>query len=357
MTPNAPLNWTEAVERLSQQTGVVMLVGATDVGKTTLALMAANAACEAGRKAAILDADLGQGEVGPPGTLGAVRLEQPAAALNDLKPRAMAFVGDTTPVGHFLPVIQGTRRLVRHCLDRQDDVVFVDTSGMVAGRMAEKLKLAKLDALEPDLVVVVQRNNELERLATLMQLSSPAPVLFVRSPRELRTKTQVYRRVQRANRTRRHFEGAQRYELDAGQVRVIDAWLYNGMALSARDLQLAGDALGTSVPHGEHTADGVYLCVTGTPNREGFADLQEQFKRRRVTVCPAAHLQHLLVGLIGPEGRLVDIGLLQGINFERAVMSILTPARSVAEVRMLHFGRLRLRADGSEIGRLRPSDL
>ncbi len=357
MQPHTSLDWTEAVDLIARQKGVVMLVGATDVGKTTLALAAANAAVEAGRHAAILDTDLGQGEVGPPGTMGAVRLESPVAALNELKPRAMAFVGDTAPVGHLLAVVQGTRQLVRHCLDRKDDLVIVDTSGMVAGRMAEKLKLAKLAALEPDLVVLVQREQELERLGGLLRISSPAPVLAVRSAREVRNKSQVYRRIQRGNRMRRHFTGARIHDLDAGLVRVFDAWLYTGTPLPARDLQAAAAALRTEVPHGENTPDGIYLCVTRTPHRAGLAALQEIFRRRRVTVCPAASLQNLLVGLVGADGRLVDIGLLQGINFDRAVLSVLTPAKSVAEVRMVHFGRLRIRPDGSEIARLRPSDL
>jgi len=60
---------------------------------------------------------------------------------------------------------------------------------------------------------------------------------------------------------------------------------------------------------------------------------------------------------VGPGGHLADIGLLQGVNFERALFSVLTPARGGAEIGQLLFGRLRVRPDGSEIARLRPSDL
>ena len=37
-SPSSVLTWADAVGLLAQQTGVVMLVGATDVGKSTLAL-------------------------------------------------------------------------------------------------------------------------------------------------------------------------------------------------------------------------------------------------------------------------------------------------------------------------------
>jgi polynucleotide 5'-hydroxyl-kinase GRC3/NOL9 len=351
------LSWAEGVDLLARQSGAVMLVGATDVGKTTLTLEAANAAARAGRKAAILDTDLGQSEIGPPGTIGVVRLEAPVASLSDLRPRALAFVGDTSPYGHLLAVIQGTRRLVGHALTRKDDVVYVDTSGVVAGRLAEKLKLAKLAVLEPALVVMVQRSRELERLGDLLAGATSAPVVQVQTPPGMKRKSPVYRRIRRANRMARHFEQARVLDLDASRIRVFDAWLYTGETLPARQLQYLEDALKTRIPHGEITADGVCLCVTRRPDRAGFAILQEEFGRKRVTFTPTTVFQNLQVGLTGREGHLIDIGLLQGVNFERSLFSVFTPARTLAEVCQVHFGRLRVRPDGAEIAHLRPSDL
>lgn len=351
------LSWQDAAALMAEQRGVVMVVGATDTGKTTLTLAAANRAVSAGLRVAVLDTDLGQSEVGPPGTLGVVRLEAPAATLTELKPRAMAFVGATTPVGHLLAVVQGARRLASHALERGDELVLVDTSGLVQGRLAEKLKLAKLTVLEPALVVVIQRERELERLADLMAASGRAPVVQVQSPPEAQRKSPIYRRLQRANRLRRHFATARRHELDAGQVRLFDSWFYTGEPLPARDLQRLGESLKTDVVHGEVTGDGVFLCTAGRPDPVGRREVEQEFGRRRLVLTPASSLQGLMVGLVGEGGRLIDIGILQGVNFERALFSILTPARSVAETRVLHFGRWRVRPDGSEIEHLRPGDL
>jgi polynucleotide 5'-kinase involved in rRNA processing len=146
--------------------------------------------------------------------------------------------------------------------------------------------------------------------------------------------------------------------LYATQVRTFDTWIFSGETLPARQLRIAADALSCPVPHGEITADGLHLCVSGRPNRAGFVTLQEEFgRKRRIWLTPATAFQNLMVGLVGPGGFLLDVGLLQGINFERALFSVLTPARSISEVGQLHFGRLRVRPDGSEIAHLRPSDL
>jgi polynucleotide 5'-hydroxyl-kinase GRC3/NOL9 len=357
MSSAEAIDWESAVPLLAKQSGVVLLVGATDVGKSTLAVAAANEALRLGRQPAILDADLGQGEVSPPGTLGIVRLEAPIAALSEVRPRAMAFVGDTTPFGHLLAIVQGTRRLVAHALERRDDVVFVDTSGLVRGRLAEKLKAAKLAVLDPSLVVVIERKGELERVSQLLAGQTRAPVVRVRSAAEVRVKSPVYRRVQRANHFRRHFENARLVDLDAGRINVFDSWVYTGTPLPARQLRSLSEALRVEIPHGEITDDGVWLCAAGRPDREGTNVLQDEFGRKRVTITPMAAFHNLLVGLVGDDGYLLEIGLLQAINFERAFFSVLTPARSIADVRQLHFGRLRTKVDGAELGRLRPSDM
>ena len=351
------LDWDQAVELLAAQSGTVTLIGATDVGKTTLTLAAANAAVRAGRRVAVLDTDLGQSEIGPPGTIGVVRLEEPVASLGELKPRALAFVGSISPVGHLLSLVQGTRRLVYHARERGDEVVYVDTSGLVQGRMAEKLKLAKLAVLEPSLVVLVERERELERLGGLIAGATSAPVVRVRTPQDVRKKSTAYRRLQRSNRLRRQFEGARVVELDAGSVRTFDTWLYSGTALTAIQLRGAAEALKAEIVHGEITPDGVYLCAAGRIDRRGLVTVQEEFPRRRITVTPAMNFNGLLVGLVATGGHLVDVGLLQGVNFQRALLSILTPARSLSDVVQLHFGRMRLRTDGSEIAHLAPADL
>ena len=42
------------------------------------------------------------------------------------------------------------------------------------------------------------------------------------------------------------------------------------------------------------------------------------------------------------------------IHFSRALLSVLTPLTSIGQVRQLQFGRVRVRANGAELGRLPP---
>ncbi|MFM8944559.1 MAG: Clp1/GlmU family protein [Actinomycetota bacterium] len=149
----------------------VMLVGGLDVGKTTLARRLLAAALAAGKRAALLDADLGQKTVGPPTavTLRMVREEADLAPEALAREDAMAFVGGTSPQGHLLPLVTGATRLHRLALAQGADLVVVDTSGMVSGVFGQIVKYHKVEMLEPDLVIGLQRGEELLPLLGVIQ--------------------------------------------------------------------------------------------------------------------------------------------------------------------------------------------
>jgi polynucleotide 5'-hydroxyl-kinase GRC3/NOL9 len=149
----------------------VILVGGLDSGKSTLSRALLRAAVDAGRPAAFVDADVGQKTVGPPATItlkmigGQGDLEPASLAQED----ALSFVGSTSPDGHLLPVVTGVASLYRRALDGGADFVVVDTSGLVSGVYGQILKYHKIEMLRPDLVVGLQRGEELLPLLGVVQ--------------------------------------------------------------------------------------------------------------------------------------------------------------------------------------------
>jgi polynucleotide 5'-hydroxyl-kinase GRC3/NOL9 len=121
------------------------------------------AACQVGKVAAFIDVDVGQKSVGPPTTIGLRLVRDPG----EIEPDAMAdadalyFVGATSPQGHMLSVATGTARLLATAREAAAEFVVVDTSGMVSGVYGELLKYHKLELVRPDLVVGLQRGEEL----------------------------------------------------------------------------------------------------------------------------------------------------------------------------------------------------
>jgi polynucleotide 5'-hydroxyl-kinase GRC3/NOL9 len=119
---------------------VTLVLGATDTGKTTLVTRLAGALAAAGRSVGVVDADLGQSDVGPPTTVGLGRVRQPIAHLADAELIALEFLGATSPARCMRETAEATARLVRRALDLGCDRVLVDTSGLVAGPFGVALK-------------------------------------------------------------------------------------------------------------------------------------------------------------------------------------------------------------------------
>jgi polynucleotide 5'-hydroxyl-kinase GRC3/NOL9 len=174
--------YDEVVERALASRGVILLVGGLDSGKSTLASRIARASIEAGLQVGFLDADVGQSTVGPPATVG-LRM---CRSLQDLDPASLAradrlaFVGATSPQGHLLPLVVGTRLLLDEAREQGADTVVTDTTGLVSGVYGQLLKFHKIAVLRPDLVVGLERGEELQPLLGVVRRFFAAEVLTLK---------------------------------------------------------------------------------------------------------------------------------------------------------------------------------
>lgn len=158
------------IAELASAPGRVFVVGGVDSGKTTFALDLAKAGLAAGHPVAIVDSDLGQSTIGPPGTVGLKVIREP----DDLDRRlgeadALSFVGSMSPRGHFLPLITGTAKLVMRAIEMGVRQIVVDTSGLIDGVAGQLLKLTKAELCRPHKVVALARGGELEPVVGVLR--------------------------------------------------------------------------------------------------------------------------------------------------------------------------------------------
>ena len=212
-------------EHLSRDlSGTVMIVGASDTGKSTLARFLYQALCRQGQRAAYLDADVGQSTLGLPTTLNLALAAGPG---DDRFPpqgsRAAFFVGATTPRGHMLPAVVGAHRLQQRALALGAEAVVVDTTGLVESDQGGRaLKQWKVEMLEPGVVVGLQRRNELEPI--LWPLRRDGRVRSVELPvsPHVVQRSREERIARRCERLARYFEPAQPRLLELRRLAVYD---------------------------------------------------------------------------------------------------------------------------------------
>jgi polynucleotide 5'-hydroxyl-kinase GRC3/NOL9 len=205
MQPEVPSAWEEIVATVPA--GAVLLFGAPDTGKSTLARYLYERLAAQGQRVACLDGDPGQTSLGPPATMTLVVGRGP-----DYPPagrRWRRFIGSVSPRGHMLPMVVGAAALVEAARGAGASVIIHDTSGLVdplQGGVA--LKLAKIDLLRPETVIAIQREEELEPLLEPLRHCGwlrlhelrPSPAVQPRDPAE--------RRAHRAERFASYFAGA-----------------------------------------------------------------------------------------------------------------------------------------------------
>ena len=161
---SAAPGWPDALARAAAAR-VAVVLGAVDSGKTTLVASLVGALLARGRSVAVVDADLGQSEVGPPATvgLGRVRASGRAAGaptLADAEVLALHWVGSFSPPGFEAPLRDGARRLAERGRRLGFDHVIVDTCGLVRGERGRALKVGLIADVVPDLAIALGHGDE-----------------------------------------------------------------------------------------------------------------------------------------------------------------------------------------------------
>jgi polynucleotide 5'-hydroxyl-kinase GRC3/NOL9 len=183
-------------------------VGGVDTGKTSLTTFLANGLFARGFQVGVVDADLGQSEIGPPAAIGLGRVTRMLGRLGDADVAGLAFVGSTSPHGHVRSTLTATRQMVDRAFAQGFDRVVVDTCGLIDGPLGRILKQGQIDRLDPDLVVVVQRRDECEAVVRRYEDRERPDIERVPVGEHARRRSPAERRRPRTAALARYFQGA-----------------------------------------------------------------------------------------------------------------------------------------------------
>lgn len=202
---------------------VTVVIGASDTGKTSLVTRLAGALAARGLAVAVVDADLGQSEIGPPMTIGLGRVRGPLTRLADAELLAVEFVGATSPAARVPETARATRAMVAWALAAGAQRVLVDTCGLVEGELGRWLKRAKVEAVDPDLVVALERCGECEHVVAVWDGAARPRVLRLAVEAGVVRRSAETRRRHRARALDACLAAAVPVEVDLGRIPVRDA--------------------------------------------------------------------------------------------------------------------------------------
>lgn len=244
--------------------GTVMVIGAPDTGKSTLAVYLYQSLCRRGRRAAYLDADVGQSILGLPTTLNLALAQNPGdPGFPPQGARAAYFVGAVTPRGHMLPTVIGSYRLQQKALELGAEVIVVDTTGLVDSSHGGKaLKQWKIELLAPGVVIGLQRGRELESIVWPLRRDGRVRCVELAVSPHVEVRSREARIARRREGLARYFRGAQTHRVVLRQMAVYDLErLASGVLLAFQD----GEGLAVGVGVVEEIEQPAVAIMVRTP--------------------------------------------------------------------------------------------
>lgn len=202
-----PAEWNEI--DIHQLSGITMIVGGPDVGKSTLARHLYASLCGVFPKIGFLDGDPGQCNLGPPGCMTLALNRGADAAFPPRGKTWRVFAASTSPRGHMVQFLSATFRLARAALEEPLKGIVCDTSGFVSpSGGGTTLKWAKIELVQPKTLIAIQQREELEPLLAPLRRSRRMRTLVLSPSPEATRRDPAARRAHRSEKYARYFAGA-----------------------------------------------------------------------------------------------------------------------------------------------------
>ncbi|MEB3862353.1 MAG: hypothetical protein GSR84_09080 [Desulfurococcales archaeon] len=280
----------EDVARQVKDSRNPVIVGPTDVGKSTLAAWALNLASSS-RDARLMTTDVGQNEVYCPGFIALAKplngIALPGAAFDV---EASCFVGSFTPAR-----AEARYLLCSSRLSRRPSWTIVDTDGWVTPWDGLELKAALASSIGSSLIVAMGLPQSHVRY---LEDASGVEVLAIQA-RAGHGKSREERRRHRERLLAKHLVGGKSRPIKAGETPVYGAPVFVGTPLQDP---------GKGAVYGEETPSGVVRIVKGEPRGRGALRLGWE--------------KGLLAGLV--NGEMAYPGVVERIIYQRQVVVVYT---------------------------------
>ncbi|MCW4019989.1 MAG: Clp1/GlmU family protein [Candidatus Bathyarchaeota archaeon] len=342
-----PPSWKEAVDEiLSKETRkTVLVIGGVDSGKTSFCTYLTNSALNAKRKVALLDGDLGQSDIGPPGTVSLSFIKEPTFDFHNLRSENLYFIGVTSPSRKVMVIVDAFKALRDEALERGAGLLIINTDGWVEGDDAVSYKTRLEQAVGSDAVAAIQKEDE---LAPILDASSDVKTFVVGSPPNIKKRDWETRKLLRESAYIKYLKDSKVRSFPLSWVKIDGDLKLNGEKMFQMKARIES-LLGKEVLHCEEASDSVIFILRKRDKLEEDAlkRLESEFDKRTIGLHEGDE-EGILVALGDTQGRILGFGTIDNINFKKRTIKICTPVDEA--VSKIHVGCIKLDREGKENG-------
>lgn len=337
-------DWQKLANRIVKPQQIVLVIGATDAGKSTFCRYLVDTALAQGLKTAFVDADVGQSQIGPPTTIGMKSLTPETTPVQfDGSADQLYFVGDLSPRSRYLETLTGTRLMVDSARETDADFIVIDTTGYIHDPQAVFLKQHKIELIRPNHLVGIGRSTELEQITACYDQQEWIKVYYLRSHRNVRSKTSNARSRYRKARFDAYFSESSTQQIPFKQIRGERTAFFIGRPANEKELEILSRLAETQVYYAEWGHRSLCLIASKSLSKATITHIKGYLSLASITAEVPAYFERRLVGLINSvSGNMDAIGIIETIDFQKREFSVRCPfskdSDAVKHVCTIQFG-------------------
>ncbi|MCD6413246.1 MAG: hypothetical protein J7L54_03785 [Elusimicrobia bacterium] len=342
-----PEVWDKLVDKFaSEKPRIILVLGEVDTGKTFFSTFLANSLTDRKIKISMIDCDVGQSDIGPPGTIGLAVMEKPVVFISEVDPDALFFLGSHSPGLHLVTSVVGLKKLVDKALASSDTVI-IDTPGWVQGDGGRLLRTAEIDILNPDKIILLERGKELEHL---VKREKPEKIERIHVSKKATSTSDADRKLLREKIAAKYFRNLREISLNFSDVATDRVFLLTGERIKPKTVE-------TIWAERLSGWEGI-LVVTEKPlTGEEVASLKKEFSVFKVKNIIKGAERNLVVGLADENKDCLGLAILSEIDYANEKFVMKTPLENAEGVRIIQFGSLKVTSDAKEAGFIEPGYL
>ncbi len=368
-------DWKRLADQIVMSNQRVLVLGASDAGKSTFCQYLIDSACAALLKAALVDADVGQSQIGPPTTIGMKLFESLSEGAeshlpfgsyeNEMNVRqenldieseriegtkktvgqdlnhkadALYFVGALSPQRNLLSILTGTRLMVDAAHKAGANFTVIDTTGYVYDGAAIMLKQQKIDLIRPHHLVCIGRSKDLERIVACYSDLNWLTIHHLLPHKLTRTKSSEARKRNRKARFKAYFADSQLQGISFEQIRGAHTPFFNGRIANQKEIEILTRLTEEGIIYAEWGHRSLSLIARRNLSQNTTKKLKDYLSLSFISDQIPAYFKQRFVGMVDEAGDTLAIGIIESVDFQNRVLSIRCESGIASKIKVLQFG-------------------
>jgi polynucleotide 5'-hydroxyl-kinase GRC3/NOL9 len=314
------IQWIETAEKVVEKGSRIVVMGPGESGKSTFSTLLLNTAINKGLKACVIDADIGQQDIGPPDFISMSCPSQTVQWLRELYPEEIRLIGVLTPSQYSHRIIAATIDLVSKALEKGAEVIIINTDGWVSSPYAIEMKLEIARFVKATHIIALQNGSY---LGSLINISTPIKIMPLPSPQGVRTRSREDRRMLRAYAYKKFFDQAVLRSIDISRdFIIIGSCLASGEKLDQQKILELEKTIGTKILYGSRHEGVIYLYVQ-SPVKE-YSEKSLKYQDHEIQIFVQGSERGLLASLLDSSLREIAPAIIDTLDLQNNVLKIVT---------------------------------